>query len=146
MNAFSLSVFSLSFVLGLLSFLLEGNQLEGLTKRVFSVIFLSSLLPFLIEGVTLFSEMPDFSLPSYESSLETVSKEALEAGLGEALMEEFGMEKDEVRVMLVGFSTETMTAKSVTVFLSGAAVFLDQNGIRAYVNSQKCGNCEVVYE
>ncbi len=146
MKTFSLSVFSLSFVIGAVSFLLRGNKLEGFCKRVLSWLLFASLLPFLPLLGEKIGDIPDFTLPQTPSALTEVTKEATETGLSAAIAEQYGVNRSDIRVVLIGFSSETMQADKVAVFLSGSAVLKDQIAIRYFVEEQDLGPCEVVYE
>ena len=57
--------------------------------------------------------------------------------------EKFSLDRDLVRVNVVGFDFENMCAQSIEVVLSGRAAMADYRAIERYINDMDIGECNV---
>lgn len=86
----------------------------------------------------------DFSSGQVKNLYEQTAEEALCAGLGKSIAEEFSLPADELSVICYGFSLEEMRAERIKVILGGEAAFADRTVIRAFVEEGGFGECEVI--
>ena len=103
---------------------------------------LSSVLSFSVDDTLLDANRDDMS------DLANVTEEALEVsfldGVRAAIADEFDIRASEILLIAEGFSADTLSAKVITVTLSGRAALADAGGIIDYLIENKlCGSAEI---
>ena len=83
----------------------------------------------------------DFNMD--ESQMAEASEQAFANGIATLLQQEFGADKDFVKVSVFGFDFKNMKAEKIKITLSGKSAFLDWRRIEDYITRMGLGDCEV---
>lgn len=147
MSEYAIGVFAIcviSGVLGLFSYR-SGERGERLALAIITLYVIASPLVkaaanFDPEGIGDYLEPGDVRV---DDGYSQVAMEAFADGLGAAVAEKFSLDRDLVRVNVVGFDFENMCAQSIEVVLSGRAAMADYRAIERYINDMDIGECNV---
>ncbi len=151
MSDYFLSIFAVSFILGILELLTFKPKGEGGERLAFAILLSFAVLS-PIEGIVSSYEpsfptvLPDFSEPSGSPVYEEKAKIAFEDGVLREISESFGINKKYIKVATRGFSFKEMKAEKITVTLSLGAAGADPKRIEEHIESFEAGECEVKFE
>ena len=147
MGEYLFMLIAVSLVIGFASFLFFGE--ERASRFAVGVLFMyATVLPIIaaMKNVDFGSMFNDIEVDFSDGEYELVAKDAFEEGVRDAVCQEFSLGEENVRVSAHGFDFEKMSAESISVVLSGTAIFSDIEKIEKYVTAQGCGRCEVEIE
>ena len=124
------AVVLLSLVLGVLG-MLSHPRFRPMISTVTTVMLVASVLVPILSLISELVSLPNFSpiLPSSPSVSEYTEEEYL-AALTDYIADELDVTADAVSVIGEGFDLSTLRFRSVTVTLSGGAVFADTTALR----------------
>lgn len=149
MSEYAVSLFAICLVGGALLMLSYGQgRAESLAV---GIITLSVILTPLADLV-ISADPEDFlnslkgDVPQEELGAEGVIEDAFAEGIALAVAEKFSLDPDDIRVRLVRFDQQAMSAEGIVITLSGAAVIADYKAVEKYVNSLDLGVCNVQIE
>ena len=125
----------------------DGTSAERLAISLILLLAVISPLSDMIKG-ELRLDIPEADVTVGETEYTEVLRSSYEEGVRCALCDRFGLESDNVRVRLFGFSPTEMTAEKVGVTLRGKDIFADTEDIEEYVLKIMKGAvvCEVEVE
>ena len=147
MGNYLFMLIAVSLVIGFASFLFLGE--ERASRFAVGVLFMyATVLPAVaaIKKVDIGSVFGNIEGEFSDGEYELVAKDAFEEGIRDAVCQKFSLAEDNVRISAHGFDFEKMSADSISVVLSGTAIFSDIEKIEKYVTALGCGRCEVEIE
>ncbi len=147
MGEYLFTLVSVSLVIGAASFLISHEE-RASRFAVGALLLYAVLFPIVkaAGNIDFGSVMSPPVLDTEGGEYELVAKRALEDGIRDAVCEKFSISGDDVRVTAHGFDFEKMKAQSISLVLSGRAIFKDIEKIEKFVSSLECGICEVEIE
>ena len=151
MNEYAVSVFLLSAILGVLSFLIYREGADKTSRFAFLVLLLytvSTPLAGLIgelEGALDFSP-EDFVGEEMGDDYLRVTEEAFASGVKKLIATEFSLKEESFDVHITGFEFEKMSAEKIKVILSPSCAFTDVVRLEKFVDAYGIGRCEVCFE
>lgn len=146
MNEYAVGVFAICLVGGLLIRLSYGSgDSSRIAIAVITIYVIAAPAVDAIKNADFDSILGEISISTvdYGGEYEEYALAAFENGIIDAVAGEFLLEKDEIDVIVSGFSFESMSADSVRVILSGRAAMSDYRGIENYLNKLNIGECSV---
>ncbi len=72
-----------------------------------------------------------------------VAEDAFVDGIIKFIVDEYRADRENIDVIISGFSFTDMRAEHITVYLSGKAALLDRRGMESKINGLGLGKCEV---
>ena len=149
MSGYVLSVFAICLIAEALRLLSYGRS--AVERFAVGVITLSVILA-PISGI-----ISDFDVEGWLDSLkqeqgeinseyEATVEAAFSDGIKRAVAEEFSLNKDNIRVRVVGFNAAEMSAERIYVSLSGSAAIADYRAVKKYLDRLDIGECDVSIE
>lgn len=149
MNEYTLSVFAICAICGLMSLLCYGSgTAEKTAVGIVSAFIIISPLVTAVRNIDIDKALDLLTGGSYETDADcsAVAEEAFAKGIGQAVADKFSLDKEDIRVKIIDFNMETMSARQIKISLSGTAALADYRGIESYVNSLEMGECRVEIE
>jgi hypothetical protein len=148
MKEYALSVFSVCLAVGVASLLSIGGD-KGYRIASSAVIIwvclspLPSVIGNLDNGVLI---PPGLDSPEGGEELSGIAENALADGICRAVCDKFLLKEGSVRVRLLDFDMNSMSAREIRLILTGGSAAADHRAIEKYVNSLNIGKCEVEIE
>lgn len=150
MREYFLSVYALSALLAVISFLIPAGREGDAVRRGISALALCAVLTpvcIAVRGAA-GADISDFfpgEIPD-ETLYAERSEEAFCLGIRKAIAERFSIDPENVSVSVTGYDPGSVRAERICVVLRGRAAIADTRGIRAYVSGLGVGECEVELE
>lgn len=150
MTEYMIQVFAVSALLSLLSLISYRSALDSTRRLAFGLILMSVVVT---PAVGAIEELSNFDFDKIIPEIDSVSKDSYELyeiafadGIANAVCEKFELRGSDVRVLLVGFSSDEWRCEKIRIILSGKASFADTSGIERFINRFDIGECEAEIE
>ena len=146
MSGYFISVFVICSGFGVLG-ILSYDEKNKAQRAALGIIFLYVVLAPVAENLKSVGDATvDFEGIADEygdEGYEQIGETALSNGIRRAIAEKFSVSEGDVSVILRNFDFNEMKSDSVSVILTGKAVFSDSIAIKKFVNDLGVGKCEV---
>lgn len=149
MTEYTLCIFSVCVISGLVSLLCYGSgTAEKTAVGIITAFIIISPLVTAVKNIDIEAALDSLTGTGVEIGADPslVAEEAFAKGIIQAVADKFSLDKENVRVKIVGFDLEKMSAEQIKITLSGVAVLADYRGIESYINSLEMGVCSVEIE
>lgn len=144
MNEYTAVIFAASAMICIAGLAFYSSKQEPVARLALGIILVCAVIDPLVSMVR---GLIDIDYSENEAIGQTVyektAEEAFLDGVRLAIMQEFSISAQELSVSAVGFSSQSMNCERITVTLMGSACFADVGAIRAFVEENNLGKCEV---
>ena len=147
MSEYSAVIFAASAMVSIAGFAFYSGKNEQVMRFAMGIILFCAIIsPF----ISLFSGIADMdfsvNVGAGENVYEKTAEQAFCEGIELAVEKEFSLAKEDVSAKAVGFLVENLRSEKVIITLRGKACVADFAGIRAFVEENNFGKCEVNVE
>ena len=148
MKEYLISVVLITALVALASHFLPDAAV-GYGRLALGIVLLYAVLSPLAALLSSFPALPDLpELPQQENAplYEQYAQEGFCRGIASAVGEKFSVAEARISVRAEGFDVQSMRAEKIWILLRGEAVFADGPAIKAFVEGEGLGECEVEIE